>query len=250
MKQTLQHKLKFNDGIAIYIGNGITTNLHKHYALEIVFSYENSFQIITKEKTYEKCKFVIIPKNIEHQFIGSPNDFQVFIYIDPFHQLANFLVEKFELSSHIIANFSTFDKISLPTHKQLLAINNNNLLETIRKLVEQLTNKKHFISKSDPRIAKSFEHIYKNLNKKISIKDISSSIYLSESRYAHLFKQEVGIPFRRYVLWLRLQRTIQSIMEGNSLTTACYDGGFTDLPHFNKVFQDMFGITPSAVLKG
>ena len=84
----------------------------------------------------------------------------------------------------------------------------------------------------------------------IRIKDIASKAHLSESRYAHLFKEQVGIPFRRFVLWTRLQTTVKSVIEGNSLTSACYDGGFSDLPHFSKTFFDMFGVPPSSVLKG
>jgi AraC-like DNA-binding protein len=249
MKQTLEHKLKFKDGLAVYIGNGIKTNLHRHYALEIALSFDKSFQIITNEKSYTDCTFAIIPKNIEHQFISSPGDFQVFIYLDPFHHLSNFLENEFELSSLIITDLAINKKISFPSIQQWIDVDNNNLFETISSLVQQLTRKSHIENKTDYRITKSFQFISDNLNKDISIKKIAESIFLSESRYAHLFKTQVGIPFRRYVLWLRMQKTIQSIMEGNSLTSASYDGGFSDLPHFNKVFQEMFGITPSAVLK-
>lgn len=250
MRQTLQHKLKFKDGLALYIGKGIRTNPHRHYALEIVFSYDKLFQIITPDRKYSDCKFAIIPKNIKHQFIGNTDDFQVFIYIDPFHQLAVDLENKWNLSSSIITNFTTLNKIILPSLKEWQDTDENNLLETLSSLVQQMAGRSPIENNTDHRISKSFQHIYNNLNETISIKTIASSIFLSESRYAHLFKLQVGIPFRRYVLWLRMQKTIQSIIEGNSLTSACYAGGFSDLPHFNKAFKDMFGITPSAVLKG
>lgn len=249
MRQTLKHKLKFIDGIALYIGKGIATNPHRHFALEIVLSLDKPFEILTTEKTYSNCQFAIIPKNIKHQFIGNQDDHQVFIYIDPFHQLSNFIEKQFELSEFVITDFPLLDHSKFATLQQWVEIENNKLLDTIENLLGQITDKKSIKHNTDSRISKSFEYISNNLDKNISISSVAKSIFLSESRYAHLFKLEVGIPFRRYVLWQRMQKTIQSILEGNSLTSACYDGGFSDISHFNKVFQQMFGTTPSAVLK-
>lgn len=248
-KTELNHKLKFTDGIAIYIGKGITTKPHGHFALEIILSLNKPFDIITNKKVYSNCNFAIIPQNIKHQFIGNQDDHQVFIFIDPFHQLANFLEKEFDLSELIITSLQTPSENNFPTLQQWIQMETKYLSETISKLFGLQVNTCLFENKTDTRIIKSFQYIQENLHKKISIKSISNSVFLSESRYAHLFKLSVGIPFRRYILWQRMQKTIQAILEGDSLTAACYDGGFSDISHFNKVFKEMFGITPSAVLK-
>ncbi len=248
-KTELKHKLKFTDGIAIYLGKGITTKPHKHFALEIILSLNKPFEISTGKKVYNNCHFAIIPKNIKHQFLGNKNDHQVFIFIDPFHKLSNLLEKKFELTELIITDFQTLSKDHFPTLQQWIQMEPKYLSETIIKLFGLQSITGNSDNKTDTRIINSFQYIQENLHKNISIKSISNSIFLSESRYAHLFKFSVGIPFRRYILWQRMQKTIQSLSEGNSLTAACYDGGFSDSSHFNNVFQEMFGITPSAVLK-
>lgn len=76
---------------------------------------------------------------------------------------------------------------------------------------------------------------------------LASKVRLSEGRLSHLFGAEVGIPLRPYVLWLRMQRAMDALESGASLTAAAYSGGFTDAPHLTRVFRRMFGITPSEV---
>jgi AraC-like DNA-binding protein len=72
---------------------------------------------------------------------------------------------------------------------------------------------------------------------------------LSASRFNHLFRAETGVSFRRYRLWTRLRGAIRSVASTRTLTDAALDGGFADAAHFSRVFRDMFGLTPSAVLK-
>uniref|UniRef100_A0AAU2JUL6 Helix-turn-helix transcriptional regulator n=1 Tax=Streptomyces sp. NBC_00049 TaxID=2903617 RepID=A0AAU2JUL6_9ACTN len=68
---------------------------------------------------------------------------------------------------------------------------------------------------------------------------------LSESRLAHLFRAELGLPFRPYVLWLRLMRAAELASQGQSLTEAAHGAGFSDSAHFSRVCRRMFGIAPS-----
>ncbi|MFE2877256.1 helix-turn-helix domain-containing protein [Streptomyces roseus] len=68
---------------------------------------------------------------------------------------------------------------------------------------------------------------------------------LSQSRLAHLFRAELGLPFRPYVLWLRLMRAAELASRGHSLTDAAHGAGFADGAHFSRVWRRMFGIPPS-----
>ncbi|MEU9180504.1 helix-turn-helix domain-containing protein [Streptomyces sp. NPDC048550] len=68
---------------------------------------------------------------------------------------------------------------------------------------------------------------------------------LSESRLAHLFRSELGLPFRPYVLWMRLMHAVELASRGHSLTDAAHGAGFADGAHFSRVWRRMFGIAPS-----
>ncbi|MCX4527984.1 MULTISPECIES: AraC family transcriptional regulator [unclassified Streptomyces] len=68
---------------------------------------------------------------------------------------------------------------------------------------------------------------------------------LSESRLAHLFQAQLGLPFRPYVLWLRLMRAAELASRGHSLTDAAHGAGFADGAHLSRVWRRMFGMAPS-----
>ena len=80
--------------------------------------------------------------------------------------------------------------------------------------------------------------------------ELATLIGLSESRMQHVFKEQMGIPIRRYVLWMRLRHVLELALSGSSLTTAAHSSGFSDLAHFTRTFRATFGIKPSALLSG
>ena len=67
---------------------------------------------------------------------------------------------------------------------------------------------------------------------------------MSPGRFRHPFVQEMGTPFRAYLLWLRLNIAIESAMAGESWTHAAHEAGFADSAHFTRTFKRMFGFNP------
>jgi AraC-like DNA-binding protein len=55
----------------------------------------------------------------------------------------------------------------------------------------------------------------------------------------------VGIPPRRYLLWVRLMHAIEAAIGGDNLTTAAHEAGFADSAHLSRTFRRMFGRTPA-----
>lgn len=72
---------------------------------------------------------------------------------------------------------------------------------------------------------------------------------LSPSRFRHLFAQDVGLPFRRYVLWRRLRLAVTALGDGADATTAAHAAGFADLAHFSRTLKAMFGVTATQALR-
>lgn len=71
---------------------------------------------------------------------------------------------------------------------------------------------------------------------------------LSSSRARHLFVEQTGLPFRSYLLWLRITKAVRIMSAGSSLTEAAHEAGFADSAHFSRTFRRMFGI-PAASLQ-
>lgn len=73
---------------------------------------------------------------------------------------------------------------------------------------------------------------------------------LSASRFQALFRQAVGVPFRRYRLWRRMALVAQAISDGRTLTHAAHEAGFASSAHLSAAFREMFGLVPSALVAG
>jgi AraC-like DNA-binding protein len=65
----------------------------------------------------------------------------------------------------------------------------------------------------------------------------------------HLFKSAAGVPLRRYVLWARIAAVVRAAIAGESLTQAALGAGFSSSAHFSAVFREMFGLSPSQLLR-
>ncbi|MCG7551441.1 AraC family transcriptional regulator [Pseudoalteromonas sp. Of7M-16] len=74
-------------------------------------------------------------------------------------------------------------------------------------------------------------------------KDVAHKLHLSESRFLHLFSQQVGIAWRPYLLWRRMLCALQMMMNGATATEAAYGAGFSDSAHLSRTFRSTFGMT-------
>ncbi|MDP1616573.1 helix-turn-helix domain-containing protein [Phenylobacterium sp.] len=78
----------------------------------------------------------------------------------------------------------------------------------------------------------------------------AASAGLSAERYRHLFVETVGLPFRRYVLWRRLQRAFRTLEAGGDVTSAAHDAGFADSAHFARTLRAMLGVRATQLTSG
>ncbi|MEO8100954.1 MAG: AraC family transcriptional regulator [Betaproteobacteria bacterium] len=81
------------------------------------------------------------------------------------------------------------------------------------------------------------------------IEDLAERAHLSPSRFAHVFKTAVGVPVRRYVLWMKMRRALDLAIAGDSLTTAALSAGFADSAHLSRTVRAMMGIAPEYLFR-
>lgn len=81
----------------------------------------------------------------------------------------------------------------------------------------------------------------------VSLKAVADVAGLSPERYRHLFAEAVGLPFRRYVLWRRLQRALSALEAGADVTIAAHEAGFADSAHFARTVRGMLGIRATQI---
>ena len=99
----------------------------------------------------------------------------------------------------------------------------------------------------DARVAKIVAWAQAKLDHPIGLADAAKLVGLSTQRLRHLFVEQTGLPFRTYLLWLRLMKGLEEFAGGASLTDAAHDAGFADSAHFSRTFRRMFGTTAAAL---
>jgi AraC-like DNA-binding protein len=100
----------------------------------------------------------------------------------------------------------------------------------------------------DERVIRALEVIRRMDTAKISLDAVARAVFLSPSRFAHLFTEQVGLPFRRYVLWRRLTRAMLAVGRGSTLSAAAHACGFSDSAHLTRACYQMLGQPPSMLM--
>ncbi|MBF6209936.1 helix-turn-helix domain-containing protein [Nocardia puris] len=77
--------------------------------------------------------------------------------------------------------------------------------------------------------------------------DVAARVGLSPARLSHLFADQVGLPLRPYMLWLRLRVAIGRFRSGDDLATAARAAGFDDGTQLTRTCKRTFGLTPAAL---
>ena len=223
-------------GYSVFSHGYYETEKHTHYAIEIVFCTEGSFDISTNLSDYTNIKSVIIPSNIPHRFSCLHATCNL-LFLDPLSDIGIYFLQQYHLASRtsIIINppglnqFCKDGKFDLPL---MLDHANANRAPDI-----------------DFRISRCIQTITANSDDKLTLSQLSKTSFLSESRLAHLFKKQLGISVHQCILWKKILLAVLKSREGYSLTECAHYVGFSDSSHFNKVFYKMFGVNPFFVLK-
>jgi AraC family transcriptional regulator len=99
----------------------------------------------------------------------------------------------------------------------------------------------------DLRVRRMIAQANAQLDGRVSLADVLPTAGLSAGRLSHLFVEQTGLPFRTYLLWLRLTRAVACVAAGASLTQAAHEAGFADSAHFSRTFRRMFGVAPASL---
>lgn len=121
------------------------------------------------------------------------------------------------------------------------------LVECGRGLVSRLASDDAFVPRPDLRVRKMIAWASGGIDGSLSLADAAAHVGLSNGRARHLFVEQTGLPFRAFVLWLRLTKALQVYAGGESLTDAAHAAGFSDSAHLSRTFRRMFGIAADSL---
>lgn len=89
------------------------------------------------------------------------------------------------------------------------------------------------------------EYIDANYSKELSLSDVAGYVFLSESYFAHTFKDEFGISPKRYLLNVRIEAAKDLLSNTDQkINDIAKEIGFSSQQRFNDIFRKYEGLTP------
>ncbi|MFH5810245.1 helix-turn-helix transcriptional regulator [Companilactobacillus sp. FL22-1] len=102
------------------------------------------------------------------------------------------------------------------------------------------------MSTSNTSIISAIEYIDNNLNKRLTLDQVSSKVYLSDYYFSKLFKRETGLSFSVYLNARKIQKAMLLLRESEKSINEISDAlGFTRLSYFSQTFKKYTGIAPT-----
>lgn len=238
-------RLLLADGFVAYRGAGSQADEHAHHAVQLVWGFGQTVEVTIGGET-RVVGAALIEANRPHSFSATTDSLLVLL-VEPTGRRGRLLnaVAKQHRGMDLERHLAGIDAPSSTVDAGAMRSWCERLLDTV------IASARHDLPEQrDMRreVTDALAYINDVLPDLPRLTAAASRTGISASRLTHLFTTEVGIPFRRFVLWARIRLVTQQVQAGWNLTDAAASAGFADSAHFTRVFHAMFGLAPSAIL--
>jgi len=231
---------------ALFIGSDMVNEPHRHFTVSILIGIDREIRFRSGSPGWASAGAVIVAPNVEQQLDARGAAIAI-LQIDPESDEFVRIAHHFENGKVRVLPGETVTRLRQELGKSDLR---SPTLELRARIIDRLESQGAARRPIDPRIRKVLSIVKADFLSPPLAPELAAAVGLSAGRLIHLFTQEMGLPIRRYVLWLRLRDVMFSLAAGHSLTEAAHRAGFADSPHLSRTFRGMFGFPPSAISEG
>jgi AraC-like DNA-binding protein len=223
--------------------------VHSHHAIQIVISLDQPVAVCGHHEDWRKGHGIVVRPDIIHSFDCS-GAFGAMLFVDPESSegvwLRTFLTENITIVPEARLSASV-SELRTFAEKPFASMEVGAL---IRHCVHALSPGPPPMRRLDPRVTTVLNRIRASDDLRVSLDTAAGMAFLSSSRFAHLFKQQVGLPFSRYMLWRKMTRAMLAIGSERTIAEAAHAADFADAAHLTRTFYQMVGMAPSVLMRG
>jgi len=192
------------------------------------------------------CRCAIVPPNITHEvdFEGS-TDGKLFIERDSDDFL--YFKQRFPFIDGQITYFQEDEVIECFKWIYEENAKKSDIKQALDDLL--LYGQGSLSTNIDPRVEKIINLTKSEPDRNFSQEFLAENIGLSVSRFLHLFKENIGLPYRRFRIWKRLAYATAYMNETDNMSRSALDAGFADVTHFSHRYKETYGVNPALVFK-
>lgn len=210
---------------------------HSHMAAHIIISMDGSIKVQCARAEY-LCHGILVPSGISHAVDTQGNAVLVFLYdctTEVAKQIREVACIPEEICKEIVQLYADMESVSDSYYGFEKAV-----LSRLR-ITGAATNV------TDDRIQTAMEFIRAKSTEKVTCRYVADAVHLSQSRFSHLFREQVGMTFAAYLIYQRIMYVYTQMLRGRSITEAALEAGFSSSAHFADVNRRVFGISASTI---
>jgi AraC-like DNA-binding protein len=210
---------------------------HSHMAAHIILSMDGSMKVQCAGAEY-LCHGILVPSGISHAVDTQGNAVLVFLYdctTEVAKQIREVTCIPGEICKEIVQLYADMESVSDSYYGFEKAV-----LSRLR-ITGAATNV------TDDRIQTAMEFIRAKSTEKVTCRYVADAVHLSQSRFSHLFREQVGMTFAAYLIYQRIMYVYTQMLRGRSITEAALEAGFSSSAHFADVNRRVFGISASTI---
>lgn len=140
--------------------------------------------------------------------------------------------------------------------KQLISLNHFEQLMELLQIFQVLATSSMQVLNSKPvadqsigrhqgRIQKVHAYVEQKYQEKVDVHEAASICNLSTAAFCRYFRNTTRMTFTDFVNQYRIVQAKKLLLQGATVTEACFDAGFENLSYFNRTFRRFAGENPS-----
>jgi AraC-like DNA-binding protein len=244
----MRGRLYFWDAKVLYLGPGLVAGLHAHHAVQVCIPLGGRVRLRSPAMSrWRSYAGAVIPADLPHESDR------------PVATMATFWLDaETPAARRLTTSAGGIRPIRPPRLRALVprlrvcwrdGYDGRRGAELLDEMIGILAPEPGPQPPVDARLACARDLLRDAPSHRLALADVATTVSLSPSRLLHLLRPHLGLPFRRYLLWLRLRDALREMVDGATITNAAHAAGFADAPHLDRTFRRMLGFTPSAALR-
>jgi AraC family transcriptional regulator len=222
---------------------------HAHHAIQIVIALDGCVAVCGQNDGWRESRGLIVRPDAEHSF-DCNGALGVMVFVDPESSEGAWLAASIRQDITLVPEMR-LDSI-VPDVRAFAEQpeETEDVAALIRGCVHGLRPGLAPTCRFDSRVSKVLDAIRASDDLRMPLDNAADLACLSPTRFAHLFKDQVGLPFSRYMLWRKLTRAMVAIASERTIAAAAHAADFADAAHLTRTFYQMVGMAPSALMRG
>ena len=97
---------------------------------------------------------------------------------------------------------------------------------------------------SNELVCNILEYLNNNINKEITIDELSMLFFFNKTYIMKRFKREIKLSIHEYINYIRIYNSLIYFKDDNYILSIAFKNGFNSLEYFSEIFKKIIGVSP------